>query len=141
MRKYHEMKQKEENELKKISEKAKNERADKFSNQELNVFVEKNYGSDTNAPSTSNMTNGRSEQLPSFWIPNLTPSSSKDKLKKPSKDVLCPMSGKPLKINQLIDITFTPVDPKISDPKKVCLEHDLVFASSLVFSRLLTNVL
>ncbi|CAG2116482.1 unnamed protein product [Medioppia subpectinata] len=58
----------------------------------------------------SNMTSGRDKGLPSFWVPSMTPQSSKTKLKKPENIVLCPMSGRPLKANQLIDIHFTPTN-------------------------------
>lgn len=62
--------------------------------------------------SVSNMANGREGQLPSFWVPALTPSASKDRLQKPKNVVLCPMSGKPLKAKDLVPIKFTPVvDP------------------------------
>uniref|UniRef100_G3MM35 Nitric oxide synthase-interacting protein homolog n=2 Tax=Amblyomma TaxID=6942 RepID=G3MM35_AMBMU len=63
-------------------------------------------------PSVSNMSRGKEAQLPSFWVPSLTPTASKDKLEKPRNVVLCPMSGKPLKAKDLIPIKFTPVvDP------------------------------
>lgn len=31
-----------------------------------------------------------------------------------SKTVLCPMSGRPIKMNELIDVRFTPVDPSLA---------------------------
>ncbi|TNM94290.1 nitric oxide synthase-interacting protein [Takifugu rubripes] len=52
--------------------------------------------------------------LPSFWIPSLTPEAKPSLLKKPSKTVLCPMSGKPIKMNDLITVCFTPLDPTLS---------------------------
>lgn len=30
-----------------------------------------------------------------------------------SKTVLCPMSGKPIKMNELITVRFTPLDPSL----------------------------
>ncbi|KAK8771675.1 hypothetical protein V5799_025082 [Amblyomma americanum] len=69
-------------------------------------------GAQEGGPSVSNMALGKEAQLPSFWVPSLTPSASKDKLEKPKNVVLCPMSGKPLKAKDLIPIKFTPVvDP------------------------------
>lgn len=55
-------------------------------------LITQNY-SIQDAPSTSvsNMAEGRDKQLPSFWVPSQTPSSSKSKLQKPvsiSKEIL-----------------------------------------------------
>ncbi|XP_008413284.1 nitric oxide synthase-interacting protein [Poecilia reticulata] len=54
-----------------------------------------------------------SQSLPSFWIPSLTPEAKPTLLKKPSKAVLCPMSGRPIKMNDLIPVNFTPLDPSL----------------------------
>uniref|UniRef100_A0A667Z9V4 Nitric oxide synthase-interacting protein n=2 Tax=Euacanthomorphacea TaxID=123369 RepID=A0A667Z9V4_9TELE len=59
------------------------------------------------APATS------SQALPSFWIPSLTPEAKPTLLKKPSKVVSCPMSGRPIKMNELITVRFTPLDPSL----------------------------
>lgn len=59
------------------------------------------------ASSVSNMVGGRDKDLPSFWIPSLTPESSATTLKKPDETVRCPMSGKPLRLKDLIPVTFT----------------------------------
>ncbi|KAK5855625.1 hypothetical protein PBY51_007287 [Eleginops maclovinus] len=64
--------------------------------------------SSTSAPAASS-----SQSLPSFWIPSLTPQSKPTLLKKPSKTVLCPMSGRPIKMNELITVCFTPLDPSL----------------------------
>lgn len=121
MKQYQKDKEKEEKELQELAEKEFNDKAEKFSHQESKVFHDKSdqASSSDRLASVSNMDNGKNKELPSFWIPNLTPSSSKEKLKKPSSVVECPMSGKPLKANQLIPITFTPVDPNCTDYKKV----------------------
>jgi len=54
-----------------------------------------------------------SQSLPSFWIPSLTPEAKPTLLKKPSKAVLCPMSRRPIKMNELITVCFTPLDPSL----------------------------
>ncbi|GAA6079363.1 nitric oxide synthase-interacting protein, partial [Tachysurus ichikawai] len=54
-----------------------------------------------------------SSSLPSFWIPSLTPEAKPTLLKKPSKTVLCPMSGRPLKMSDLISVRFTPLDSSL----------------------------
>ncbi|XP_053195275.1 nitric oxide synthase-interacting protein [Scomber japonicus] len=63
-------------------------------------------GSSSAVPSSS-------QSLPSFWIPSLTPEAKPTMLKKPSKAVLCPMSGRPIKMNELIKVRFTPLDPSL----------------------------
>lgn len=60
--------------------------------------------------SVSNMAGSKSTHLPSFWIPSLTPESKETRLKKPSAEVLCPITSKPLKAKDLIPIKFTPID-------------------------------
>lgn len=47
------------------------------------------------------------KELPSFWIPSLTPQAKPDEAKKPDSKTRCPMSGKPLKIKDLIQVKFT----------------------------------
>ncbi|KAL3842442.1 hypothetical protein ACJMK2_020458 [Sinanodonta woodiana] len=59
--------------------------------------------------SISNMKDGHNKKLPSFWLPCLTPDAAPTKLEKPDERVRCPMSGKPLKLKDLIDIKFTPI--------------------------------
>ncbi|XP_044038687.1 nitric oxide synthase-interacting protein isoform X2 [Siniperca chuatsi] len=54
-----------------------------------------------------------SQSLPSFWIPSLTPEAKPTLLKKPSKAVLCPMSGRHIKMNELIAVRFTPLDSSL----------------------------
>ena len=39
------------------------------------------------APCTSNMENGKDKDLPSFWIPSLTPNAEKTKVAKPDSKV------------------------------------------------------
>ncbi|XP_059203918.1 nitric oxide synthase-interacting protein [Centropristis striata] len=63
--------------------------------------------------STAASASTSSQSLPSFWIPSLTPESKPTQLKKPSKVVLCPMSGRPIKMNELITVRFTPLDPSL----------------------------
>ncbi|XP_063729377.1 nitric oxide synthase-interacting protein-like [Symsagittifera roscoffensis] len=63
-----------------------------------------------------------------FWIPEISSkkSISETHLKKPAQQVTCPMSKKPLKIKNLIDVHFTPAnkeDKSVSNshaPKYMC---------------------
>ena len=57
----------------------------------------------------------KSKNLPSFWIPSLTPQAQKEKLNKPDSKVYCPLSGKPLKLKDLFPVKFTPMP---SDDKR-----------------------
>ncbi|CAJ0600253.1 unnamed protein product [Cylicocyclus nassatus] len=66
----------------------------------------------------SNMKGERSKELPSFWIPELNPTAESTKLEKPSQKVLCPLSGKPLKLKDLMEVKFTPI-PKDEEEKSI----------------------
>ncbi|CCD71554.1 Nitric oxide synthase-interacting protein homolog [Caenorhabditis elegans] len=57
----------------------------------------------------SNMKGDKSTSLPSFWIPELNPTAVATKLEKPSSKVLCPVSGKPIKLKELLEVKFTPM--------------------------------
>ncbi|XP_037545280.1 nitric oxide synthase-interacting protein [Nematolebias whitei] len=63
--------------------------------------------------STAAAATSSSQSLPSFWVPSLTPEAKPTLLKKPSKTVLCPMSGRPIKMSDLIPVRFTPLDPSL----------------------------
>uniref|UniRef100_A0A671RFQ3 Nitric oxide synthase-interacting protein n=1 Tax=Sinocyclocheilus anshuiensis TaxID=1608454 RepID=A0A671RFQ3_9TELE len=99
------------------------ERAEKFKQRENNIVSKpiNPFTSDScsimcgSSSSTSSDTGASSSSsaLPSFWIPSLTPEAKPTLLKKPSKTVLCPMSGCPLKMSDLISVRFTPLDPSL----------------------------
>ncbi|KAJ8976460.1 hypothetical protein NQ317_012838 [Molorchus minor] len=76
-----------------------------------NSIVSKPIGeSKYDSPSTSsisNMANGKDKELPSFWIPSKTPSAKRMKLEKPDHTIYCPISQKPLKVKDLVDVKFT----------------------------------
>lgn len=57
----------------------------------------------------SNVSGARSKELPSFWIPSLTPQAKKTEVKRPDEKVRCPMSNKPIKLKDLFDIKFTEI--------------------------------
>lgn len=42
----------------------------------------------------------------SFWIPQFTPQAKKRDVDKPSTDIPCPMTGKPLRLKQLYKVNF-----------------------------------
>ncbi|KAI4872621.1 hypothetical protein NFI96_024585 [Prochilodus magdalenae] len=76
-----------------------------------NGSVSSSFSSSSSASSVSESSS--SSSLPSFWIPSLTPEAKPTFLKKPSKTVICPMSGRPLKMSDLITVRFTPLDPNL----------------------------
>lgn len=55
-------------------------------------------------------------KLPAFWLPSLGPDSAPTEVKPPSMKTKCPMSGKPLRIKDLIPVNF-----KLAD--KLSTEH------------------
>ncbi|CAB3409098.1 unnamed protein product [Caenorhabditis bovis] len=66
----------------------------------------------------SNMRGDKSTSLPSFWIPELNPTAAASKIEKPSSKVLCPISGKPLKVKDLLDVEFLPMPGTENNAKK-----------------------
>ncbi|XP_038055220.1 nitric oxide synthase-interacting protein-like [Patiria miniata] len=52
----------------------------------------------------------KKSELPSFWIPSLTPQAKATAIQKPDKTVYCPMSKKPLKVKNLIPVNFVRAD-------------------------------
>ncbi|XP_046673479.1 nitric oxide synthase-interacting protein homolog [Homalodisca vitripennis] len=120
MKEYEKQKKKEQTELAELAAAEKESKLNSFVKSEKNIVsspVEAFKKDDPNArPSVSNMTEGRDKVLPSFWIPSKTPAARLSTVEKPDKNVLCPMSGKPLKLKDLITVKFTEVrDP---DDKK-----------------------
>ncbi|XP_048061822.1 nitric oxide synthase-interacting protein isoform X2 [Megalobrama amblycephala] len=100
------------------------ERAEKFKQRENNIVSKpinpftsddgsQNGSASSSSSDTSAGESSSSSALPSFWIPSLTPEAKPTMLKKPSKTVLCPMSGRPLKMSDLISVRFTPLDPSL----------------------------
>lgn len=77
---------------------------------------------DEPSTSISNMANGKDKELPSFWVPSKTPSVQKAKLTKPDSTIYCPVSGRPLKVKDLIDVKFTPI--KDGDKKSVHIKEN-----------------
>jgi len=104
LKEYAKQKEKQQKELSELGE------AEKSSM--LKTFVEKQAAhtkdqAAASSSSVSNMISGKDKELPSFWIPSLTPQSKPTLLKKPDETVRCPMSGKPLRMTDLIDVKFT----------------------------------
>lgn len=88
----------------------------KFLKGEKNIVSRSQIAAKESGSSVSNMSNGKDKMLPSFWIPSKTPEAKETLLQKPDKTIYCPLSGKPLKIKDLIPVKFTEV--KDPDDKK-----------------------
>jgi len=86
----------------------------KFVQQEKDITVKSTF--DTKkveaGTSISNMVGGKADKVPSFWIPSQTPQAKKSVAVKPDQTVYCPMSGRPLKMKDMIVVKFT----EIKDP-------------------------
>lgn len=65
---------------------------------------------------------GPSGVLPSFWIPSLTPEAGAERLQKPDRSVRCPMSGRKLRLAQLVSVRFTPAQPGLSQAQLLARE-------------------
>ncbi|XP_044272662.1 nitric oxide synthase-interacting protein homolog isoform X2 [Tribolium madens] len=92
-------------------------------------------------PSTSSISNmavGRDKELPSFWVPSKTPTAEKPKLQKPHNVVLCPISGKPLKVKDLIEVKFTPI--KDSGEKKSLIARECRYMCAVTHDVLSNSV-
>jgi len=72
--------------------------------------------------SLSNVHGDRKRELPSFWLPSCLPEAKKSKIEKPDKTVYCPMSRKPLKVKDLVDVQWTLA--KDPDDKKSLIARD-----------------
>ncbi|TRY59952.1 hypothetical protein DNTS_017610 [Danionella cerebrum] len=125
MKAYEKQKQALKSEGRLESKSEERERAEKFKQRENNIvskpinpFTSGQSKEEENQKASSSSSSkdageSSSSALPSFWIPSLTPEAKPTLLKKPSKAVLCPMSGGPLKMSNLIPVRFTPLDPSL----------------------------
>jgi len=60
--------------------------------------------------------------LPAFWLPSMAPLAKKGKVSKPDKTVYCPLSRKPIKVKDLVNVVWTEVrDP---DNKKSLIARE-----------------
>ena len=103
--------------LKELHELAEAEKADKVSKFEK---AEKNIS----RPKEEDKNAKKDKNLPSFWIPSLTPQASKTKVEKPDKTIYCPNSGKPLKMKDLIDVKFSLIKPDDNEKKSLIAREE-----------------
>lgn len=116
LKEYDRLKKKEDDEVEAKVLQETGKKVDSFIKRETNIVSKPTDKGEAGPSSISNMAYGRDKELPSFWVPSQTPTSSKSKIQKPENIVPCPISGQPLKAKDLIDVKFTAVrDP---DDKK-----------------------
>ncbi|XP_011556643.3 nitric oxide synthase-interacting protein homolog [Plutella xylostella] len=111
---YEKQLKKEESEKAELAAAEKEANLIKFMNREKNISSVQNKTS-TSTPSTST-SSSQGKQVPSFWIPSQLPDAKITKLEKPDPVVYCPISGRPLKMKDLIEVKWTLV--KDPDDKK-----------------------
>lgn len=117
MKEYEKQKTKADNEVERMAAVEQEKKTKKFVQQETNPIgskheADKVAASASAGASLSNMTGDKTKQLPSFWIPALTPAAAKTKIQKPDEKVRCPMSGEVLKLKDLISVKFTPINDR-----------------------------
>ena len=123
LKEYERQKQEEMNEFRDKAAQEEEEARERFEETEKNIVTVKSVQrKDSSSASVSNMSGNRKRELPSFWLPSMCPDSKKSKLCKPDKVVYCPMSGKPLKVKELVDVQWTEV--KDPDNKKSMISRE-----------------
>jgi nitric oxide synthase-interacting protein len=76
------------------------------------------------------------KNLPSFWIPSLTPEAKPDEATKPDTKTRCPMSGNPLRIKDLIPVKFTAV----ADDQKSLITREVRYKCAVTHDALGNSV-
>ena len=146
---YERLKERDSLEMRELAEAEQKAKADKFLANDKSIMKQETTTTTTSSSSSvSNMAAGRDKDMPSFWVPALTPSSSKTKdlQQPPDQKVYCPMSGNPLRIKDLVEVKFIPVDKNLSreelitkDARYVCAVSGDVLSNSIPCAVLKTS--
>ncbi|XP_053662423.1 nitric oxide synthase-interacting protein homolog [Anopheles marshallii] len=111
---------------------------DRFISTEKNIVSNKAVILNAEKPSASgaisNVSLGKRKELPSFWVPSQTPAAKISRIEKPDSKIYCPVSNKPLKAKDLIEVKFTlvkdPADKKsliAKENRYMCaVTHDIL---------------
>lgn len=113
LKKYEKQLKREDTEKAELAEAEKEANLIKFMNREKNIsnsLSKPSSSTSSTSGSVSNLANGKDKQLPSFWVPSQLPDAKISKLAKPDPTVYCPISGKPLKMKDLIEVKWTLVN-------------------------------
>jgi len=119
LKEYERLKKKEADELVNKKAEESEKKVQTFLKNENNIISKPidGFKSEPSTSSISNMANGKDKVLPSFWVPGQTPHAQKSQLQKPDSTIYCPVSGKQIKVKDLIDVKFTLV--KDDDNKSI----------------------
>jgi len=126
LKEYERMKNKEEEQQKMNDVALNDKKVSSFIKSENNIVSQPVDGfknKEEESTSISNMANGRDKQLPSFWVPGQSKHNENTKLEKPESTIYCPVSGKPLKAKDLINVKFTHVKDN-SDKKSLIAKEN-----------------
>lgn len=112
LKQYEKQLKKEENEKAELAAAEKEANLIKFMNREKNISSKTTNSYAGPSASVSNLANGNDKKLPSFWVPSQLPDAKHSKVEKPDPTVYCPISGKPIKMKDMIEVKWT----LVSDP-------------------------
>lgn len=125
MKEFEKQKKTDEEELLEIATAEEKKKLERFISTEKDLVTKPKTGINLNLPGTSsgsgaisNMSNGKEKQLPSFWAPSQTPDAKRSKMDKPDGTIYCPITEKPIKAKDLIDVKFTQI-PDDGDNKSL----------------------
>ncbi|XP_018422237.1 PREDICTED: nitric oxide synthase-interacting protein [Nanorana parkeri] len=123
MKLYEKQKNEKKTEMEELTKAAKESKMKVFLDKEMSIIskplnpfskkMEESNGSAAEASTSKQSSEDKGKQLPSFWIPSLTPEAKSTLVKKPDKNVYCPMSGMSLKMKDLTSVKFTKVDENV----------------------------
>nr|CAG4634873.1 EOG090X08E0 [Alona affinis] len=107
LKEYEKQNKRDENEKNELKAAAHRSQVEKFIATEKGESLPSDAKPSTSTGTLSNMADGKAKELPSFWVPAMTPDSKRVILPKPDTTIYCPVSGKVLKMKDLIDVKFT----------------------------------
>ena len=94
MKEYERQKDRDLKDLHEIADAERESQRESFEKSEKSILPKAEAGSSSGSSGAST---SKAKQLPSFWVPSMTPQASKSRIEKPDKTVYCPVSGRPLK--------------------------------------------
>ncbi|XP_075772918.1 nitric oxide synthase-interacting protein isoform X2 [Pelodiscus sinensis] len=112
MKAYEKQKKEKRTELEELSRAAEEAKVKGFLAKEQSI-VSKPLDPFERDPQPGPSSSEETKQLPSFWIPSLTPEAKASGVQKPDRCVYCPMSGRPLRLRDLTPVHFTLLDPAV----------------------------
>ncbi|XP_074872949.1 nitric oxide synthase-interacting protein isoform X2 [Carettochelys insculpta] len=115
MKAYEKQKKEKRTELEELSRAAEEAKVKGFLAKELSIVSKplNPFENTSGDPQPSSSSSEEAKQLPSFWIPSLTPEAKASVVQKPDRCVYCPMSGRPLRLKDLTPVHFTLLDPAV----------------------------